>query len=87
MAHKEYAKGYNAGKRFAEKQLQSLSDEIAQLSATQETKDERVFMRSFEIALANCSSWEVAGKKMVDMASYCKLARIMTDNAIKVIKS
>lgn len=85
MADKGYANGYNAGKRFAAKQIQGLTEEVARLRADQETKDERIFMRSLEIALAHCENWKIGDKKMSDMAGYCKLARIMADNAIEVI--
>ena len=84
--HPEYSKGYSAGKRFHEKQLKSLLDEIARLQANQETKDERVFMKSLGIALEHCSDWTIGNKKMISMKNYCELARVMADNAIEVIK-
>jgi len=85
MSSKDYSKGYNAGRRHNDKQLELLAAELANLKATQETKQERIYMRSLEIALKHCDGWSVGNKKIDDVQGYCKLAKIFADKSIDIL--
>ncbi len=86
MANKDYSNGYNAGKRFAEKQIKALADEISALRSSRLSKSDEVYMRCLEMTVEHCGgSWKIGGKEVNNAELYCQLAEAFRDSAIEIL--
>lgn len=83
MDTKDYSRGYAAGRKYAEKQIQEMRREIAKLSSSRLNKVEESYFRCLEIVLRECKGWSIGGKKIDSADGYCKLAKIFRDESIE----
>ena len=83
----EYSRGYQAGIKKNAKDLESVQSDLRQLKLSAESKNERVYMKSLELALKHCGGWGIGGKPIKNAQGYCQLAKIFADNSIAEMDS
>lgn len=77
----DYQRGYAAGRKKAEKEL----EELRLLRMAIDEKNERVYMKCLEMTLKHCGNWQIGKKQISNAEGYCRLAKIFADNAISEI--
>jgi len=78
-----YQKGYDAGRRWAEKAIRRLEIQVDRLEQnSQQSKHERAYYQCLDLALKHCSGWTIGGEKINNSEGYCKLADVLARNAI-----
>lgn len=77
----EYQKGYQAGRKRSARDV----EELKQMRLALDERNERVYMKSLELALKHCGDWRIGKKPINDAEGYCKLAKIFADNSISIL--
>ncbi len=83
---KDYSKGYQAGRRYIDREMMDLRRQVRELERTAvEKRAERIYFKALELVLAHCPGWQIEKKPINDAVGYSTLAKIFADNAIERI--
>ena len=84
--NRNYAKGYQAGRKYVEKDTLELRREVERLKRTaHETRQERIYFNALNTVLQHCRNWSLDGKEITTGEGYNKLAKIFAQHAITSI--
>jgi hypothetical protein len=85
--NRNYAKGYQAGRRYIDKEVLELRREVARLERVQhEKRQERIYFAALNSVLAHCRNWSMDDKPITTGEGYNKLAKIFAQHAISNIE-
>jgi hypothetical protein len=81
--NRNYAKGYQAGRRYVDKEVMELRREVQRLERTaHETRQERIYFNALNTVLAHCHNWSLGDKPIKTGEGYGELAKIFAKHAI-----
>ena len=91
-SQKDYAKGYSAGKRKAEKDLESVRNILDRdrrnlqhdTDLLRQYRRDRLMTETLDSVLAHCAGWSIGGKKINSADGYVQLTKVFVDSIIKI---
>ena len=84
---KEYAKGYQAGRRYVDNDIMDLRRQVRELERTAvEKREERIYFAALNTVLTHCRNWQLGDKEVKSGEDFNKLAKIFAKYAITSIE-
>jgi hypothetical protein len=84
---KEYAKGYQAGRRYVDNTIMDLRRQVRELERVAvEKREERIYFSALNTVLTHCRHWSLGEKEVKTGEDFNKLAKIFAKYAITSIE-
>ena len=84
MSNPEYSKGYRAGRKHNEKEIERLQLELALAKSEQQLKrEDRIYFECLRVVLDHCNGWKIGDQKVNNSETYCELARHFANSSLE----